>query len=140
MQPTTFLRAPSSLFTYTAPLGDHEQQNQFDRFPSLLQISSFLVLCGSQCFCSGSSNSLDSLKPASNCEMTCTGDATQTCGGRDAISVYEQHSSLTSSPTPGTAAAQNMSNGAVRRGGVGFGFAIVSCAMAMLAMGRGRTC
>lgn len=41
-----------------------------------------------QCFCGRTSDDPDKLGPAT-CDMSCAGDASETCGGRLAISVYE---------------------------------------------------
>lgn len=95
----------------------------------------FLVLCGLQCYCSRSSDNLNSLNVATNCDMPCTGNATEMCGGHDAISVYHQSSSLVPTTNPVTVAAEDMVNEAAYHRGVGFGVASVSCSIAMLAMG-----
>lgn len=43
---------------------------------------------GEECYCSSGSDELDSLGEAT-CNMECSGDDSETCGGRLAISVYE---------------------------------------------------
>lgn len=88
-----------------------------------------------ECYCSRSSDNLNSLNVATNCDMPCTGNATEMCGGHDAISVYHQSSSLVPTTNPVTVAAEDMVNEAAYHRGVGFGVASVSCSIAMLAMG-----
>ena len=39
-----------------------------------------------ECFCG---DSYDKYGPADNCDMACSGDASQTCGGTWALQVYE---------------------------------------------------
>ncbi|CAM9763241.1 unnamed protein product, partial [Sphacelaria rigidula] len=43
---------------------------------------------GTECFCGVTSDDPDRLGDAT-CNMDCSGDASETCGGRNAISVYE---------------------------------------------------
>ncbi|CAN0209622.1 unnamed protein product [Ectocarpus sp. 12 AP-2014] len=43
---------------------------------------------GFECFCSSSGDSPDELGEASNCDMACSGDSSETCGGFNAIQVY----------------------------------------------------
>jgi hypothetical protein len=45
---------------------------------------------GGQCFCANSLSSESSLLDGSKCDMPCEGDATQTCGGSWALSVYSK--------------------------------------------------
>ncbi|CAN0272691.1 unnamed protein product, partial [Scytosiphon promiscuus] len=52
-----------------------------------------------QCYCSADGDSPDELGTATNCDVACSGDAGETCGGTWAISVYE-YSDV--SPTPVT--------------------------------------
>lgn len=49
-----------------------------------------------KCFCSVDGDDPAELGTAT-CDMSCAGDSSQTCGGRDAISVYEY---TTTAPTP----------------------------------------
>ncbi|CAM9586716.1 unnamed protein product, partial [Sphacelaria rigidula] len=41
-----------------------------------------------QCFCGVNGNSFDRLGESTACTMPCSGDSSETCGGRNAISVY----------------------------------------------------
>ncbi|CAM9489433.1 unnamed protein product [Ectocarpus fasciculatus] len=44
---------------------------------------------GFECFCSSGGDSPDTLGDASNCDMDCSGDSSETCGGFNAIQVYQ---------------------------------------------------
>lgn len=56
-----------------------------------------------QCFCGTSLDDPDKVGVATNCDIACTGNGAEICGGRFAISVYEPaESSPVSSSTSGT--------------------------------------
>lgn len=48
----------------------------------------FRVMSWIQCFCSGALDDPTELGESDSCTFECSGDSTETCGGRGAISVY----------------------------------------------------
>lgn len=47
-----------------------------------------------QCFCAAPSDDIDSLKQTSNCDIACTGDASETCGGAYAVEIYRRETAV----------------------------------------------
>ena len=61
-----------------------------------------------QCYCDNTVNPAAVQKPDSDCNMACTGDNTQPCGGPDRINLF-WNGTMTAAPTP---VAANTSSGA----------------------------
>lgn len=53
-----------------------------------------------QCFCGDETSDYDQYGESTACKFDCAGDASQTCGGYDAMTVYQ--SAIGPAPTPPT--------------------------------------
>ncbi|CAM9721650.1 unnamed protein product, partial [Sphacelaria rigidula] len=55
---------------------------------------------GTECFCGADTDTPEEAAEATNCDVPCAGDATENCGGKNAVSLYEFGGVSPPTPSP----------------------------------------